>query len=476
MAKFLNKKEQVFDIKLTSYGHYLLSVGGFKPVYYSFYDNNILYDSTYTQEASGTLPNYLSQSIESQNVIQTRIKEETPYIESLVLFQEVEDLITEISETPTVFLTDLTPTQINPRIDSIVYDTPIGDAYFSAKNNQFAPAWKIATLEGQIQSCQTEESGTISRIPQINVDSRYILKPSTMAWDFDPEFPDRFPNQTSLYADNRVISLHPDNILFYIEEQNTEVLTENFDIEVFQTEVIQIDQHASGSVSFLQNPTFISGAPQHIVIQTWPAAQSIRFEFKSTSAYNAAVSTDIEIKSDTLLTLAETISRINAHPTVNVEAFFQETEDSLPSNSFDLRNNVVGTKGNATSGAKILTNAPLVFGIVQFSGGTNLKIKYNRKYFPKQIAQVVDGYLMHEQAPSELMLTASNSTASVENFFSLTKDSMVSPEQACKGAETFNKSSYYIDLDFDCSNVEEEDPVQYFDIYGKVTDTEICPD
>ena len=41
MAKFLNKKEQVYDLKLTSYGHYLLSVGKFKPVYYEFFDDNI---------------------------------------------------------------------------------------------------------------------------------------------------------------------------------------------------------------------------------------------------------------------------------------------------------------------------------------------------------------------------------------------------------------------------------------------------
>jgi len=48
MAKFLNKKEQVYDLKLTSYGHYLLSIGTFKPVYYTFLDDNIIYDKSYT--------------------------------------------------------------------------------------------------------------------------------------------------------------------------------------------------------------------------------------------------------------------------------------------------------------------------------------------------------------------------------------------------------------------------------------------
>ena len=42
MAKFTNKKEQVFDLQLTSYAKYLMSIGKFKPAYYAFYDDNVL--------------------------------------------------------------------------------------------------------------------------------------------------------------------------------------------------------------------------------------------------------------------------------------------------------------------------------------------------------------------------------------------------------------------------------------------------
>ena len=47
MSKFLNKKEQVIDFKLTNYGNYLLSIGNFKPTYYTFLDDNVVYDSAY---------------------------------------------------------------------------------------------------------------------------------------------------------------------------------------------------------------------------------------------------------------------------------------------------------------------------------------------------------------------------------------------------------------------------------------------
>ena len=45
--KFFNKKEQVIDLQITQYGKHMFSKGKFKPVYYSFYDDDILYDSQY---------------------------------------------------------------------------------------------------------------------------------------------------------------------------------------------------------------------------------------------------------------------------------------------------------------------------------------------------------------------------------------------------------------------------------------------
>ena len=109
MAKFLNKKEQVYDLKLTSYGHHLLSTGKFKPVYYAFYDDNVIYDIRY---ASGSA----SASIEPQNNIHERIKENTSYLEGQVLFSEVERNINKITELD-FFETDITPTMITPAED-----------------------------------------------------------------------------------------------------------------------------------------------------------------------------------------------------------------------------------------------------------------------------------------------------------------------------------------------------------------------
>ena len=61
--KFLNKNEQIIDLQITSYGRRLLSMGRFRPEYYAFFDDDVLYDSQY------------AGFTEQQNSASTRIKE-----------------------------------------------------------------------------------------------------------------------------------------------------------------------------------------------------------------------------------------------------------------------------------------------------------------------------------------------------------------------------------------------------------------
>ena len=62
----------------------------------------------------------------------------------------------------------------------------------------------------------------------------------------------------------------------------------------------------------------------------------------------------------------------------------------------------------------------------------------------------------------------------IEYYFSVLTDHQIEEKMACKASELFNKSSYYIDLDFDCA-LEEEEDLAFADIYGRVTESEICP-
>ena len=78
--EFFNKKEEVIDLKLTQFGRLLLSKGKFKPVYYSFFDEGILYDG-----ARGDIT-------EDQNDIQYRIKNTTPYMKNTAEFLSADQI------------------------------------------------------------------------------------------------------------------------------------------------------------------------------------------------------------------------------------------------------------------------------------------------------------------------------------------------------------------------------------------------
>ena len=47
MTTYFNKKEEVINLELTQYGKYLLSKGKLRPVYYSFFDDDVLYDGSH---------------------------------------------------------------------------------------------------------------------------------------------------------------------------------------------------------------------------------------------------------------------------------------------------------------------------------------------------------------------------------------------------------------------------------------------
>ena len=96
---------------------------------------------------------------------------------------------------------------------------------------------------------------------------------------------------------------------------------------------------------------------------------------------------------------------------------------------------------------------------------------FRRLYFQSKTPQIVDGMLV---SPQPQIINQTLTTSSVEYYFSILRDSEIDPKTACKHIETFNTENYLIDLDFDCSDADGEDV--YFDIYGRVTESEICPD
>lgn len=214
--KFLNKKEQVFDIQLTPYGKHKLSAGELKPTYYAFFDDNIIYDLEYVGGS------------EEQNNIHKRIKQDTQYLESQVIFKE----LMSGSVVRGGILQDTIYQQDENLFTSEGF---IGDARLLSEETNVAPAWKIITMQSNITSSALEDTKNKIKIPQINITASYVLKSKDPAdSSISLESVRETVDSTGLFADGRIVVLESTDPLIYFEELNTETLTENFDIEVFE--------------------------------------------------------------------------------------------------------------------------------------------------------------------------------------------------------------------------------------------------
>tara|TARA_B100000700_G_scaffold331229_1_gene462469 strand:- start:2800 stop:3822 length:1023 start_codon:yes stop_codon:yes gene_type:complete len=293
MAKFLNKKEQVYDFKLTSYGHYLLSVGKFKPFYYTFLDDNVIYDAQY------------AGIFERQNDVHKRIKDETPYLEGLVLFQDVENLIIEEDAGEINFFQgDVSTIQRTPRKDLFRYDKPIGNSSHSGIA-QKSPAWKVVTLNGNISSSAPSDTSNNTEIPQINIDGRYVKKLSpSVGIGYDPNRLLDLANEGAEFADDVAIQLISNDVILYLEELNTEIFSENFDVEVY--EILDGTDSEGNAITELQRKYFMPESPQIVngimmretpnalggatALQTSPTTGNVEYYFD--------VMTDIQVNPD----------------------------------------------------------------------------------------------------------------------------------------------------------------------------------
>jgi len=147
MATFFDSKQEVIDFQITPHGKRLLSKGKFKPTYYSFSDEGILYDSQYASIST------------EQNDIESRIQEETPVLKISPLSYGVERDIKEKANIEEKLLIDKL---------SVLSNSGVGFDY--------APSWSVTLLKNTIIDTQpyyTSSDGFYIRIPQVNISCSY---------------------------------------------------------------------------------------------------------------------------------------------------------------------------------------------------------------------------------------------------------------------------------------------------------------
>ena len=145
MSKFLDRKEQVIDIELTAHGRSAFSSGKFIPKYYSFHDDDILYDSEYGP--SGSIKNSRPKvDEEKQNDIVERVKT-TPRVSIISDSGWLKNykFFTASGEEAqrNTNIASPNPDQISPATAKFVRTIGTSSPFVN-----YMPAWEIKTMNG----------------------------------------------------------------------------------------------------------------------------------------------------------------------------------------------------------------------------------------------------------------------------------------------------------------------------------------
>jgi len=283
--KFLNKKEQVLDTLLTPYGESLLATGQFKPEYYAFFDDNILYESQYGRP---------DEPARTQNSIEPRIQENTPQIETQVVFSDRNtyrrmsykiDTVLDVADigysgsplgldvgtgtvtTGTPGSTAVPPSTTPPdlgieqsfeNISTLANKYALFERDFygpqytlgtTGKLTTNAPAWSVSMIRGEIASAASSSSGATRPtldIPQIDV---------ALTYKIDVIADTTFISDTELavsFGNGEILDIEPEIMIAQIKELNSEFSNDNFEIEVYEVDTDNVPGAETATVETLK--------------------------------------------------------------------------------------------------------------------------------------------------------------------------------------------------------------------------------
>tara|TARA_Y100000310_G_scaffold220369_1_gene221891 strand:- start:133 stop:1119 length:987 start_codon:yes stop_codon:yes gene_type:complete len=238
-VEFFNKKEDVIDLQLTQFGRMLFSKGKFEPVYYSFFDDNIMYNSV--RASSNEIQNRSEERIREAQTTQPQISFsslEKDFSKNYNLILSGQDKVGSI---------DL------QRTPEKLYALPqsIGT---SDINSEYSPSWAVQFLNGALSSSinymsLTDKDGGkyVLQIPQLETDLEIEVAENKAASGLNLDEVE----DGALLADVVVLSPEDDTyILLKISEQNGFFQKRNFDIEVFEIE----EDNQDGSIVEILRP------------------------------------------------------------------------------------------------------------------------------------------------------------------------------------------------------------------------------
>jgi len=228
--EFFDSKQEVIGIRLTQFGKRLLARGSFKPVFYQFFDDDILYNSEYagfSEEQNTTEERILEtprlKTLHVNSGVETNFKQEQKLIQSgqLPAYEEIKE-----DDEPQVAQKLLTYSLEKNEI-----------------NSQEAPSLKLA-IDGPYiygSSDTLTVDGILLPIPQLNITSSYtIIRDTRNALDEIPQSIVDSENYLELTADEvefldkSRIKTNRQDLIIDINELGVDLGLDNFEVEIFE--------------------------------------------------------------------------------------------------------------------------------------------------------------------------------------------------------------------------------------------------
>ena len=241
--EFFDKKEEVIDIELTQFGRHLLSKGRFNPKFYSFFDDNIIYNSDFVNLS------------ELQNDSEDRIRD-TPTMKPQVSISSLERKFTNQYEK--VFVTgevssgDIT-FQNTPE-KNYALPSPLG---MSDINSEYSPSWTLRYLNGALTGTVenislTEKTGGNNTVFIPQLESHVTVRVEALDAAANDLVADEVEDAPFL-SEYEVLSEEDELfILLKVSENNGFFQKKNFDIEIFEIQ----EENQDGTIIETLTPLF----------------------------------------------------------------------------------------------------------------------------------------------------------------------------------------------------------------------------
>ena len=251
---FINKKEEVLDIELTQLGKYLLAKGKFKPVYYVFSDDEVLYNTKYAD--TGILENDKQAQVRIQKDTQRNMNYyEHDGVESRILTlngHEIEKIrghdwfarkTGRVEELPVgeIYGIDTVEEEKMGADDRNLIRNFIGNSTLGERK---MPSWDVELLaHGTIDQVNISSSspnvGIKRPILTVEEDNLIVPKQTRTREPLYGITNEQFDMYTGLekkigFVDGVTATIEDDMLIFSMAEQNTDYIKKNFDFELYE--------------------------------------------------------------------------------------------------------------------------------------------------------------------------------------------------------------------------------------------------